>query len=72
MIDLIIEQAVPKAEASYWTIDLDENDLIYDEGALRTRFIGEKAIDLGAQYEIVDVEFYSIVKNKIVLVTVKL
>ncbi len=71
MVDIIVEQAAIKDGFDYWTIDLSENDLVYDPQALKRRYLGKDTIYMGYKFKIEGVEFYSIVKDKIVLLAVK-
>jgi len=72
MVDLIVEQAAIKDGFDYWTIDLNENDLTYSPLELRRKFINKETMYLGYKFRIDGVEFYSIVKDKFILKTVKL
>jgi hypothetical protein len=68
MVDVQVEQAAIKSDAEYWTIDLKDNDLEYNPQELKNKFVGEKAKYLGLDFTIEGIEFYSIVKDKIILV----
>ena len=72
MVDLIVEQAAIKDGYDYWTIDLNENDLIYSPQELKRKFLGKETMYLGYKFKIEGVEFYSIVKDKFILKTVKI
>jgi len=71
MIDCIVEQAAIKDGFDYWTLDLDENDLEYNQAELRRKFIGKETMYMGYKFKIEGVEFYSIVKEKFILKAVK-
>lgn len=71
MLEIIVEQAAIKNGFDYWTIDLKENDLEYNPQQLKEHFLNKETIYLGYKFKIEGVEFYSIVKDKIVLHTVK-
>lgn len=77
MLDLIIEQRrIPQLletkiicpSEEYWTIDLEANGMVYDPGSLKKFIINEHLEYLDTIYVVVGIEFYSIVKEKIVLI----
>lgn len=70
-VDVIVEQAAIKDGFDYWTIDLDENDLVYAPNELKRKFLGKEAMYSGFKFKIEGVEFYTYVKDKIVLMTRK-
>lgn len=71
MINIQVEQAAIKSNCDYWTIDLKENELEYNPQQLKDKFIGEEVMYLGYKFKIEGVEFYSLVKDKVVLIAVK-
>ncbi len=69
--DLIIEQAAIKANFDYWTLDLKENDLEYNPQLIKDKYLGQEVQYLGYTFRIDGVEFYTIHKDKVVLIAVK-
>jgi len=73
MVDLIIDQAAIICDSQgnykhdYWTLDLNDNDLEYNQPALKHRFMGKETLYAGFSWKITGVEFYSIVKDKFIL-----
>ena len=71
MIKVEVEQAAIKNGFDYWTIDLKENDLTYNPQEIKDKFLNKETKYLGYTFKIEGVEFYSIVKDKVILIAVK-
>lgn len=71
MLKIIIEQVAIKEKFDYWTLDLEENDLEYNPQELKNKFLGKETIHSGYTFKIEGIEFYSIHKDKVILVAVK-
>jgi hypothetical protein len=66
MTQIIVDQIVISKEAEYWTIDLDKNnDFSLSVGSIVLNSSEE-------QFKIVDTYQYRYVKNKLVLIVIKL
>lgn len=68
MIDIIQEQVTIKSNEEYWIIDLKENDLEYNEQQIKSNLIGEVTKYLGLTFRIENIEFFKVVKDKIILI----
>lgn len=77
MIDLIIEQRrIPQlletklmcSDEEYWCIDLASNLMEYNPNNLKKLLLKETLSYLDTNYLIIGVEFFSIMKDKIVLI----
>lgn len=66
--NLIVDQISSTKEYSPWVIDLKTNNLTLDPQALKRKFIGEEINYGGSVFKVTDVEFFRIVKEKIVLI----
>jgi len=71
MLDINVEQVAIQDSFDYWTIDLKENMLDYNPQKLKEHFLGKKTIHQGLLFKIDEVIFYTYVKDKIVLKTIK-
>ena len=77
MLDLIIEQRrIPQLLETklfcpgeeYCVVDLESNGLIYDPNSLKKYILNQHLEYLDSDYVIIGIEFFSIVKEKIVLI----
>lgn len=77
MIDLIIEQKrIPQLletklmcpEEEYWVIDLASNQISYNPNDIKKMLLKEKVSYLDSDYTIIGIEFFSRVKEKVVLI----
>ncbi len=77
MLDLLIEQRripqlletkIIEPQEEYWVIDLPSNSLEYIPNTLKKVLLRETLSYLDSTYQIIGIEFFSIVKEKIVLI----